>query len=192
MKNLAIFGSGSGSNAENIYNYFKGVCSINVALICTNNQSAFIVNRAKKLHIPLFYTSKKGLEEFSGLETVLKKHGIDYIILAGFLLKIPEKMVQSYRDKIINIHPSLLPKYGGVGMFGKNVHLAVLKNKEKTSGITIHFVNENYDEGRVIEQKEVCISECKTIECLDKKIKSLELAFFARSIEKVILDQCQL
>ena len=188
MKNLAVFGSGSGSNAENIFRYFKGSGSAQVVLFCTNKKNAFIVKRGEKLGVPVLCVSKKDLNEFFVLKKTLQNYAVDYIILAGFLLKIPEKMVRSYNNKIINIHPSLLPKYGGAGMYGKNVHLAVLKNKEKTSGITIHFVNEHYDDGKVILQKEVCVSDCKTVEDLEKKIKSLEKTFFPEAIKKIILE----
>ncbi|MDP7566751.1 MAG: formyltransferase family protein, partial [Flavobacteriales bacterium] len=130
MKKLAIFGSGVGSNAENICDYFKNSSDIEVVLICTNNKDAFIVNRAKKLNIPLVFTSKTGLLKFDDLAKTLKNYDVDYIILAGFLLKIPSRMISTYPNKIINLHPSLLPKYGGKGMYGSNVHKAVLENKE--------------------------------------------------------------
>jgi len=116
--------------------------------MCTNNKDAFIVNRAKKLNIPLVFTSKTGLLKFDDLAKTLKNYDVDYIILAGFLLKIPSRMISTYPNKIINLHPSLLPKYGGKGMYGSNVHKAVLENKETQTGITIHLVNQNYDEGK--------------------------------------------
>lgn len=187
MKRLAIFGSGSGSNAENICNYFSNSTNIKVVCICTNNKSAFIVNRSKKLNIPIVYTTKKELSSFYTLHKSLQKYSIDYIILAGFLLKIPLKMVESYPNRIINIHPSLLPKYGGKGMYGINVHKAVLKNKEVVSGVTIHFVNENYDSGKVILQKKFPISSFETIESLAAKVSVLELEYFPKIIEKTIL-----
>ena len=187
MKRLAIFGSGGGTNAENICSYFSNSSRIVVACICTNNKDAFIVKRAKKLNIPVIYTTKKDLFSFSLLHKTLKKFSVDYIVLAGFLLKVPLKMVECYPKKIINIHPSLLPKYGGKGMYGRNVHKAVLKNKEKKSGITIHFVNENYDSGKIILQKTCVISNFETIESLEIKIKDLEFNNFPKTIEKIIL-----
>ena len=187
MKKLAIFGSGEGSNAENICNYFLGSTNVKVVFICTNNKNAFIVNRAKKFHLPIVYTTKKDLANFSDLHKTLKDYAIDYIVLAGFLLKIPLKMVASYPKKIINIHPSLLPKYGGKGMYGVNVHRAVLKNKDVESGITLHFVNQNYDEGEVILQKKCVVSSNETIESLKKKIGALEFKYFASTIEKILL-----
>ena len=188
MKKLAIFGSGEGSNAENIYNYFLGSTNVKVVFICTNNKSAFIVNRAKKLNLPIVYTTKNDLANFYDLHKTLKDYAVDYIVLAGFLLKIPLKMVASYPKKIINIHPSLLPKYGGKGMYGDNVHRAVLKNKDVKSGITIHFVNQNYDEGEIIFQKKCVVSTNETVESLKKKIGALEFKYFTSIIEKILLQ----
>ena len=152
-KNLAIFASGNGSNAENICYFFKKSSDINVVLICSNNKNAYVVKIAKKLDIPLFLFTKKGLENFFKLKNILKKNRIDFIILAGFLLKIPKKLLKNYPNKVINIHPALLPKYGGKGMYGNNVHKAVLEKKETESGITIHFVNSKYDDGEIIFPK---------------------------------------
>ena len=186
MKKLAVFGSGSGSNAENICNYFTKSSDVEVAFICTNNKEAFIVTRAKKLNIPIVYITKSDLTNFDDLHKVLQNYTVDYIVLAGFLLKIPFQMVCSYPKRIINLHPSLLPKYGGKGMYGSNVHKAVLKNKEMESGITIHFVNQNYDEGGVILQKKCAIPFDETVEGLEKKIRALELEHFPKTIEKIL------
>ena len=191
MKRIAVFGSGSGSNIENICSYFEKSNTINVVLVCTNNRKSLIVTRAKKFGVPIYYTTKKELSDFSQLQSSLKVLGVDYIILAGFLLKIPEKMVNYYKKRIINIHPSLLPKYGGKGMYGANVHRAVLKNNERESGITIHFVNKFYDQGEVILQKKCVVSKKETVNSLEKKIKSLEGAFFPKTIEKTIINPCQ-
>ena len=187
MKKLAIFGSGAGSNAENICNYFVGSTDVEVVFICTNNKNAFIVSRAEKLKIPIVYATKDDLINFSDLHKTLQYYNVDYIILAGFLLKLPFKIVNSYPKKIINIHPSLLPKYGGKGMYGINVHKAVLENNESESGITIHFVNQNYDEGEIILQKTCAISASETAESLEKRIHALELNFFPETIEKIVL-----
>ena len=191
MKRIAVFGSGSGSNIENICSYFEKSNTINVVLVCTNNRKSLIVTRAKKFGVPIYYTTKKELSDFSQMQSSLKVLGVDYIILAGFLLKIPEKMVNYYKKRIINIHPSLLPKYGGKGMYGANVHKAVLKNNERESGITIHFVNKFYDQGEVILQKKCVVSKKETVNSLEKKIKSLESAFFPKTIEKTIINLCQ-
>tara|TARA_B100000902_G_C26975931_1_gene747794 strand:+ start:146 stop:712 length:567 start_codon:yes stop_codon:yes gene_type:complete len=188
VKKLAIFGSGEGSNAENICNYFKNSSYVKIVFICTNNKSSNIVTRAKKLKIPVVFTTKKKLLSFSSLQKTLKEYCVDYIVLAGFLLKVPSKMIDCYPRKIINIHPSLLPKFGGKGMYGNNVHEAVLKNKESKSGITIHFVNKNYDEGEIIFQKTCDISFFETVHSLRKKIGLLEFGFFPKIIENVLLE----
>ena len=187
MKKLAIFGSGKGSNAKNICTYFAKSLSVKIVFICTNNKDAFIVTLAKKLTIPIVYTTKNNLADFSDLHKSLKYYNVDYIILAGFLLKIPFIMTDYYPKKIINIHPSLLPKYGGKGMYGKNVHRTILKNKETESGITIHFVNQNYDKGEIILQKKCLISFGETVDSLEKKIHALEFEYFPKTIEKILL-----
>lgn len=187
MKRIVIFGSGKGSNAENICRYFADSTCVKVVFICTNNNDGDIVTRAKKLNIPLYYITKKELQDFEKIYNLLSSYKVDYIILAGFLLKIPSKMVSFYTKKIINIHPSLLPKYGGRGMYGKNVHLAVLKNHENKSGITIHFVNERYDDGEIILQKSCVISTNETVNSLQKKIHVLEFKYFPKTIEKILL-----
>lgn len=187
MKKIAIFGSGSGGNAENICNYFSESPNIKVVLICTNKKDSFIVKRAKKLNIPVLYLSDSDLVNFKQGSQKIQAYHVDFIVLAGFLLKIPFEMVRLYKNKIVNIHPSLLPKYGGKGMYGKNVHRAVLENKELESGITIHFVNENYDEGQIILQKKCSVSKDETLENLEKKIRALEFRYFPKTIEKIIL-----
>ena len=187
MKKLAVFASGNGSNAENICNYFFHSSEIKVMFICTNNKNSLVIARAKKLNIPIVHITKDELDSFIKLKKTLEEYAIDYIILAGFLLKIPNQMVFSYSKKIINIHPSLLPKYGGKGMYGKNVYNAIIKNNETESGITIHFVNQNYDEGEVIFQKKIFLSVEETTKSLEKKIHSLEFEYFPEIIEKTIL-----
>ena len=186
LKKLAIFASGSGSNAENICNYFAESSDIKVVLICTNREDAFIVKRANKLNIPVYIFSKSELNNFVDLHKKLQNIEVDVIILAGFLLKLPTIMVDSYPNRIINIHPSLLPKYGGKGMYGANIHKAVIKNKELESGISIHFVNHNYDEGKIILQKKCSISANESVETLIHKIHKLEHNYFPVAIEKTI------
>ena len=185
-KKLAIFASGSGSNAENICNYFAESSDIEVVLICTNKRDAFIVKRANKLNIPVYIFTKYELNNFVDLHKKLQSIGVDIVILAGFLLKLPAIMVDSYPNRIINIHPSLLPKYGGKGMYGSNIHKAVIKNKETESGISIHFVNQNYDEGKIILQKKCSISASESVETLIHKIHKLEYNYFPGAIEKTI------
>ena len=186
VKNVAIFASGSGSNAENICKYFKNSSDIAVVLIGTNNENADVVKRAKNLEIPLFVFTKSELENFSELQSVLEKSKVDFIVLAGFLLKIPEKMVEIYPDKIINIHPALLPKYGGKGMYGGRVHKAVLENKESESGITIHFVNNKYDEGKIIFQRKCAVEKEDTPESLANKLHKLEYEYYPKIIATII------
>ena len=185
-KKLAIFASGSGSNAENICNYFAESSNVEVVLICTNKQDALIVKRAKKLNIPVLVFTKYELNNFIDLHKKLQSIGVDVVILAGFLLKVPSKMIDSYPNRIINIHPSLLPKYGGKGMYGNNIHKAVIENKETESGISIHFVNQNYDEGKIILQKKCSISANESVETLIHKIHKLEHNYFPVAIEKTI------
>ena len=186
LKKLAIFASGSGTNAENISNYFSKSSDIEVVLICTNKEDALIVKRAKNLNIPVYIFTKYELNNFVNLHKKLQSIAVDVIILAGFLLKIPSIMVDSYPNRIINIHPSLLPKYGGKGMHGNNIHRAVIENKETESGISIHFVNNNYDEGKIILQEKCTVSNNETIESLTKKIQKLEHNYFPVTIKKTL------
>ena len=188
-KKLAIFASGSGSNAENICNYFSNHSGITVVLICTNKLDAFIVKRAKKLNIPVTFITKTELNNFDGLHKTLQNTKVDFIILAGFLLKLPAIMVKKYPNRILNIHPSLLPKYGGRGMYGNAVHKAVLENKETESGISIHFVNQNYDEGKLILQVKCSVSTNETLDTLVAKIHQLERDYFPFAIEKILKNK---
>ena len=186
QKKLAIFASGSGSNAENICNYFANSSDIEVVLMCTNKKDAYIVKRAEKLDIPVVFISKSDLNNFDDLRKKLQSAKVDIIILAGFLLKLPALMIEYYPNRILNIHPSLLPKYAGKGMYGNKVHKAVLENKETESGISIHFVNQNYDEGEIILQEKCAISKDETLETLTEKIHRLEHNYFPIAIEKTL------
>ena len=155
---LAVFASGFGSNAKNIHSYFSSSVTARVVLFCSNNIDSGIVSYSKKNQIPCCVFSRTELNDPDFLPSVLTKHSIDMVVLAGFLLKIPEKLICLYSKKIINIHPSLLPKYGGMGMYGDFVHSAVIKAREVESGITIHYVNQSYDEGEVIFQEKCYVS----------------------------------
>ena len=186
QKNIAIFASGSGSNAENICNYFASYSDINVVFIGTNKVDAFIVKRAKRLNIPVTFITKQELNNFDDLHKKLQTAEVDFIVLAGFLLKLPPIMVKNYQNRILNIHPSLLPKYGGKGMYGNNVHKAVLENKETESGISIHFVNQDYDEGELILQEKCSVSKNETLETLTAKIHQLEQKHLPMTIEKIL------
>ncbi|MDD3877361.1 MAG: phosphoribosylglycinamide formyltransferase [Bacteroidales bacterium] len=186
MKNVAIFASGSGTNAQRIAAYFKDHPRICITVIFTNNSNAYVIERAKRLGLPYEIFSKHEMQDESFLLDLLKKYKIDFIVLAGFLLKIPDYLVSAYKNKIINIHPALLPKYGGKGMYGSNVHKAVIDNKESESGITIHYVNEFYDEGAIIFQAKTSVTKQDTIESLSEKIHFLEHTHFPRVIEEVL------
>lgn len=188
MKNIIILASGSGSNAENIVKYFVDSSVAKVSFILTNNPKAHVLTRAKNLNINTLTFNK---EEFSGSNTVLnflQKQKPDLIILAGFLWLVPSKIVQSFPQSIINIHPALLPKYGGKGMFGSNVHQAVVDNHEKESGITIHYVNEKYDEGDIIFQAKCTISPSDDAQTVADKIHILEQKHFPNVIESLLID----
>jgi len=186
MKRIVIFASGSGTNAENIIKYFKGSTIATVIQVFTNKQHAKVLERAKKLNIKSLCFGKKAFIEEDTILKILKAEA-DYIILAGFLWRVPAKIVAAFPNKIINIHPALLPKYGGKGMYGMNVHKAVVENREKYTGITIHYVNENYDEGAVIFQKKVAVDSNDTPEKVAEKIHQLEYEYFPKIIERVIL-----
>ncbi len=185
MTRIIIFASGSGTNAENIIKYFDNNKNLKVTYTVTNNKNAGVLERAERLLIPSKVFSKKELNSNKFLQFLINE--ADIIILAGFLLKIPREIIQEFPNKIINIHPALLPKYGGKGMFGMHVHEAVVKNNEKESGITIHYVNENYDEGAIIFQKAVTLTKNDTPKDVAAKIHILEQENFPQEIEKVIL-----
>lgn len=187
MKRLVILASGSGSNAENIIHYFKDSTEISVANVLSNRKGAGVFDRCKRLGVPCYYYSKAAFTENDTVLSFLKESA-DYIILAGFLLKIPESVVKAFPNRIINIHPALLPKYGGKGMYGMNVHTAVKEHKDKETGITIHFVNEHYDEGAIIFQAETALTPKDTPEDIAQKVHLLEYEHFPRIIEKTILE----
>ena len=186
---ILIFASGNGSNAENIITYFRDKAIDINWMIITNNANAGVIQRAIKMSIPFLvfkkedFLQKMFLEKISSINPKL-------IILAGFLLKIPENLIKKFNNQIINIHPSLLPKYGGKGMYGMNVHNEVIKNKEDQSGISIHYVNKQYDEGEIIFQKSTKITYPSTAEKLAKKIHELEMKYFPEIIEKLINSEC--
>ena len=185
MKKIVLFASGSGSNAEKIISHLNKNKEGTVVGVLTNNPNAKVLEKAQKHAVPTMVFSKQELEDGSVLEKINQLQP-DLIVLAGFLLKFPEAIIAAYPNKIINIHPALLPKYGGKGMYGKHVHQSVFDNKELESGITIHYVNEHYDEGGIIFQKEINIENCKTVEEIAAKIQQLEHQYFSEVIEKLI------
>lgn len=185
MKKIVIFASGSGTNAENIIKHFKNTSIGTVVAVFTNNPKAYVIERAKNFQLPTEIFSK---EELNSDKILQKINAIqpDLIVLAGFLLKFPENIIAQYPDKIINVHPALLPKYGGKGMYGMNVQKAIVENKEKETGITIHYVNENYDEGNIIFQKKVTVLVTDTPEVVAEKIHELEQKYFPAVIEDLL------
>jgi phosphoribosylglycinamide formyltransferase-1 len=187
MKSIAIFASGSGSNAQNISAYFLNNDQVKIALILTNSKNAFVIERAKKLNIPVVVFNRNDFYLTDNVLNKLVSFQIDLIVLAGFLWLIPDNLLKNYPNKIINIHPALLPKYGGKGMFGMRVHEAVKEAKETESGITIHYVNEVYDDGEIIFQSKVQIEESDKPEDIAEKIHMLEYEYFPQVIEKLLL-----
>ena len=186
MTRIAIFASGSGSNAENIANYFSTNTQVEITLILTNKANAFVLERAKKLNIKSFVFNSVQFSETNDIVNLLNDNKIDLIVLAGFLLKIPEHLIQAFQHKIINIHPALLPKFGGKGMYGDHVHKAVVQNKETESGITIHYVNENYDEGKIIFQAICEVLPTDSYQDVAAKIHTLEYEHFPKTIDTLI------
>lgn len=185
MKKIVIFASGSGSNAENIVTYFSKDKNISFPCILSNKEEAFVKVRAEKLGVPFKYFTK---EEWKNGDILrfLQEIEPDLIVLAGFLLRVPEEIISAFPEKIINIHPSLLPKHGGKGMYGMHVHEAVVADGDKESGITIHFVNENLDEGAIIFQAKCEVLPTDTPEDVAGKVHELEYKFFPEVIEKQI------
>lgn len=186
MINIAILASGSGSNAENIVHYFSKSETIQVAKILSNKKDAFVLERAKNLKVPSAHFTR---EEFRSTDFLKFLDGVDYLVLAGFLWLVPSYLVEAFPNKIINIHPSLLPKYGGKGMYGARVHEAVIAAKEKGSGITIHLVNERYDEGEILFQICCAIADTDTPGSLADKIHELEYKHFPKVIERCIISE---
>jgi phosphoribosylglycinamide formyltransferase-1 len=184
-KNIVVFASGSGSNAVKIYEYFSGLNNVNIASLYCNNPNAKVLERFKSFNIDTVLFSKNDLKSNTILNS-LKKVNPDLIVLAGFLLKIPKNITSFFKNKIINIHPALLPLYGGKGMYGENIHKAVIKNKDKMSGLTIHYVNDKYDDGAIIFQKTIRIEPGETPLSLSKKILTEEHINYPVEIEKLL------
>jgi phosphoribosylglycinamide formyltransferase-1 len=191
MPKLAIFASGSGTNAQRIIEYFKGHSDISVCLVLSNNPKAYVIDRSLKLGIPHvifnreeFYNQSKIYDDLAAME-------IDYLILAGFLWLIPPNLLSAFSGKILNIHPALLPKFGGRGMYGQKVHEAVIAAGEKESGITIHLVNEHYDEGQIIFQAKCELFPKDTPADVAAKVHELEYHHFPEVIERFVKDDMQ-
>lgn len=188
MKRIAIFASGNGSNAENIIRYFqeKG-SSGEVALVVCNKSGAKVLERAGRLGVESVVMSRDEINDRQSMLGLLESHGIDIVVLAGFLLMVPSFLIERYRDRIVNIHPSLLPKFGGKGMYGRHVHEAVVNAGEVETGITIHYVSEMCDEGRIIFQARTSVKQSDTAEDVEKKVHELEREHFARVIDETLV-----
>lgn len=185
MKKVAILASGEGTNAERIIRYFSDKSSVKIVLVLTNKAEAGVIRRAQNLGIPVEFVPASGFKEGKALE-VIRQYQADFIVLAGFLLRIPDDILNEYPQRIVNIHPSLLPKYGGKGMYGHHVHEAVLKANEKESGITIHYVDGQYDEGDVIFQAQCPVLPDDTPDSLATRVHQLEYDHFPKVIEGLL------
>jgi len=186
MKRIAIFASGSGTNAENLIKFFQNSDKVSVVQVLSNNPNAQVLDRAKRLNVGTVTFDKKALIESDEVLNILKNSQPDLIVLAGFLWKFPEMILDAFPNKVINIHPALLPKYGGKGMYGKYVHQAVVNNKEPETGITIHYVNEHYDEGAIIFQAKCTVEPNDTFEDVSNKIHELEMEHFPKVVESLL------
>ena len=191
MKKIAILASGSGSNAENIANYFKGSDYAEVSFIIANNPEAYVIERAKRLGIEYAVVTKAQFMEADSIIAMLKERDIDFVVLAGFLLLVPAKLIQAYPGRIVNIHPALLPKHGGKGMYGDRVHKAVVESGDTESGITIHLIDEQYDKGTTFFQAKCEVLPTDTPDDVATKVHALEYEHFPHVIEEILhtLDQ---
>ena len=186
MKRVVIFASGSGSNAENLIKFFHNSDNASVVQVLTNNPHAKVLERAKKLNVSALSFNRIAFTKTEDVLNILKSSNPDLIILAGFLWKFPENILNQFPNKVINIHPALLPKYGGKGMYGMNVHEAVVKNKETETGITIHYVNENYDEGAIIFQAKCDVLPNDSAQDVASKIHELEMEYFPKVVDQLL------
>lgn len=187
MKKIAVLASGSGTNAENIIKYFEDSDFARVAVVVSNNAKCGALDKARKRGVPQYFIPP----EQWGDGTVVRKLsnlGCDFIALAGFLLKIPEPLLETFPDRVVNIHPSLLPEYGGKGMYGSKVHQAVVENEEEVTGVTIHYVSEEYDQGEIIFQEEVEVDPDDTWEDVEYKVRQLEYKHYPEVIEYLLKD----
>lgn len=186
MNKIAVFASGSGTNAQRIAEYFYENDNVKVALILSNNKNAYVLERAKKLNIPSIVFNRDDFYKSDKIVDILNSYEINFIVLAGFLWLVPLNILRTFHNRIINIHPALLPKYGGKGMYGDKVHKAVIENEEKETGISIQFVNEKYDDGKIIFQTKFNIKKDDTPDSIAQKIHKLEYKHFPRVIEEVV------
>lgn len=186
---IAVFASGSGTNAEEIFKYFQDHPDIKIALLLSNNPKAYALERAKRFNVPVKVFDKHQWKEQRIVLDWLREHQITHIVLAGFLWLVPEYLIKEYHDKIVNIHPALLPKYGGKGLYGMKVHEAIKLAGERETGITIHLVNERYDEGRILFQDKCVVEEGDTPEKIAYKVHCLEYQHYPKVIEHWIMKR---
>jgi phosphoribosylglycinamide formyltransferase-1 len=184
--NIAIFASGSGSNCENIIRYFQGSALVNTAVVVSNRADAYVLERAKRLNVPSVVISKADLNDPAAIMPLLRNYQIDFIVLAGFLPLIPDFVIEAFPRRIVNIHPALLPKYGGKGMYGHHVHEAVKAAGETETGMTVHWVTPVCDGGEIIAQFAVALSPEDTVDDIAAKEHELEMAHFPKVLETVI------
>jgi len=186
MKRIVIFASGGGTNAENLIKFFHNRENASVIQVLTNNPHAKVLDRAKKLKVSALSFNKVAISQTEDILNLLKASKPDLIVLAGYLWKFPDNILEAFPNKVINVHPALLPNYGGKGMYGMHVHNAVVANKEQETGITIHYVNEHYDDGAIIFQAKCEVSETDTADNVAAKIHELEMEHFPRVVEKLL------
>jgi phosphoribosylglycinamide formyltransferase-1 len=189
MKRIVIFASGSGTNAENLIKFFHNSDNATVIQVLCNNPHAKVLDRAKKLQVSALSFNKVAFTKTEDVLNILKASQPDLIVLAGFLWKFPENILNAFPNKVINVHPALLPNYGGKGMYGMHVHEAIVANKETKTGITIHYVNEHYDEGAIIFQAKCDVVSSDTAADVADKIHKLEMEYFPKVVEQLLLKQ---
>lgn len=188
MKRIVIFASGSGTNAENLIKFFHNRDNASVIQVLTNNPHAKVIDRCNKLKTSCLSFNRTAFYKTTHVLDILKNSNPDIIVLAGFLWKFPEVILNAFPNKVINVHPALLPKYGGKGMYGMHVHNAVVANNETETGITIHYVNEHYDEGAIIFQAKCEVNPLDSAEDVAAKIHELEMEHFPKVVEKLLND----
>lgn len=189
MKKIAIFASGTGTNADQIMHYFESHPKINVSLIISDQRSAGVKQFALQHAVDFIYLPYSKIKDEVYILPLLEEYGIDYLVLAGFLRLIPGFLVKAYHNRILNIHPALLPKYGGKGMYGQSVHRKVKDNRDPETGITIHLVDEQYDEGKILFQKSIAVDKKDSIEEIAQKVHTLEHKYYPKVIHSWIIDQ---
>ena len=185
-KRVIIFASGNGTNTQNIIKYFENSKRVAVVCVLSNNKNAMVLERSAALHVEALAFTKAQMLSPQGVLRILKNRKPDLIVLAGFLLKFPEIIIDAFPNKVINIHPALLPKFGGKGMYGAIIHDKVMENNEKETGITMHYVSEHYDSGQIIFQKKISIEDFDTAKTIEEKIHKLEYEYYPKIIETVI------